>query len=83
MICFRDNCGKYATKRARIVCYEPLSFKKLEIYINVHVCDDHGTDETAADLLQAGKLQIEQSFKAQGLTLPDWNRSYAEWVAIQ
>lgn len=80
------GCEAPATHTAELVTYAvgvPIHAPAIG-HINVRVCDAHATNEEGQLLLSDdGKRAIELAFAAQGLTRPDWSRSYIRWKKLE
>ena len=85
MNCSRKNCEKQATKKIRFNILAKTGDDPAVAEPGAYCCDEHATTENANDLLVdniPGRNQITRHFEQQGLALPDWTRSYAEWIDL-
>jgi len=79
------DCENYATKGVGFVIFAEEGDVPATGNLSLKVCDCCANEELLKTLFvdnPPGRKMIEDRFKVDGLAVPCWKRSYAEWVDL-
>lgn len=82
--CCKEGCRRAATKKIKfnINCVDGSIAK--DSGFNLYSCDSDATVKEIEHIFNdSTKKTIEFAFKRHAMPLPDWERSFAEWVDIE